>query len=56
MNDINNEVKLDYILRDLKMQITDLWKEKNVVNLSTPLILTIKSICTIVALLLIIYE
>ena len=42
VDDINNEVKLDYILRDLKMQITDLWKEKNIVNLSTPLILTIK--------------
>ena len=42
VNDINNEVKLDYILRDLKMQITDLWKEKNIVNLSTPLILKIK--------------
>ncbi len=42
VDDINNEIKLDYILRDLKMQITDLWKEKNIVNLSTPLILTIK--------------
>ena len=42
VNDINNEVKLDYILRDLKMKITDPWKEKNIVNLSTPLILKIK--------------
>ena len=34
--------KLNFILKDLKTKITDLWKEKNIVNLSIPLILTIK--------------
>jgi len=42
LNDIKNELKLNYILKDLKMQITDIWKEQNVINLSIPLLIRIK--------------
>ena len=42
LNDINNKLKLNDILRDLKMQITDIWKQENVINLSSPLLIRIK--------------
>jgi len=42
LNDIKNELKLNYILKDLKMQITDIWKKENVINLSIPLLIRIK--------------
>jgi len=44
INDIRNELKLSSILKDLKMQITDIWKEENIVNLSIPLSIRIKFI------------
>ena len=40
--DIKNELKLNSILKDLKMQITNLWKEENVINFSIPLSIKIK--------------
>ena len=42
LGDIKNELKLNSILKDLKMQITDIWKEENVINLATPLSIRIK--------------
>ena len=42
INDIRNELKLSSILKDLKMKITDIWKEENIVNLSIPLSIRIK--------------
>ena len=42
LNDIKNELKLNDILKDLKMQITDIWKKENVINLSIPLLIRIK--------------
>ena len=40
--DVNNEIKLKDILKDLKIQITDIWKKENVINLSSPLLIRIK--------------
>ena len=42
LGDIDNELKLDFILRDFKMKITEIWKEDNVINLSIPLSINIK--------------
>ncbi len=42
LDDINNETKLYSILKDLKTQITEIWKEENLVNLSIPLSIRIK--------------
>ena len=42
LDDINNEIKLNSILKDLKTQITDIWKEENIVNLLMPLSIKIK--------------
>ena len=42
LNDITNESKLNFVLKDLKMQITDIWKKENVINLSIPLLIRIK--------------
>ena len=42
LDDIKDELKLNLILIDLKMQITDIWKEVNVVNLAIPLTVSIK--------------
>ena len=42
LDDIKDELKLNLILIDLKMQITDIWKEVNVVNLAMPLTVSIK--------------
>ena len=42
LRDINNELKLNEILKNLKMQITEIWKNENVINLSSPLLIKIK--------------
>ena len=42
LNDIKNESKLNSILKDLKMQITDIWKQENVINLSNLLLIRVK--------------
>ena len=40
--DIKDELKLNFILIDLKKQIIDIWKEVNIVNLLMPLSLKVK--------------
>ena len=40
--DINNKKELNVILRKIKMQISDIWKSQNIINLAIPLSLTIK--------------
>jgi hypothetical protein len=42
LDNINNETKLYSILKDLKIQITEIWKEENLINLSIPLSIKIK--------------
>ena len=42
LDNINDEIRLDFILKDLKMQITDIWKELNIVNLLMPLSIRMK--------------
>ena len=42
LSNMENELKLNDILKDLKMQITDIWKKENVINLSIPLLIRIK--------------
>ena len=42
INNINDELILKNILKNLKLKITDLWKEENLVNLSMPLIIKLK--------------
>ena len=42
LDDIDNEEKLYSILKDLKTQITEIWKEENLINLSIPLSIRIK--------------
>jgi len=42
LSDIKNELKLNDILKDLKEQITEIWKKENVINLSSPLLIKIK--------------
>ena len=42
IENIDNEEKLENILKDLKTEITDIWKEDNIVNLSVPLSIKIK--------------
>ena len=42
LSNIDNEPQLKLILKDLKMQITELWKEANIVNLLMPLSIKIK--------------
>ena len=39
---MKNELKLNDILKDLKMQITDIWKQENVIDLSSLLLIRIK--------------
>jgi len=41
LNDINNKKKLVFILKDLKRNINDIWKEENVLNVSVPLLIKI---------------
>ena len=42
INDIDNELLLVPILKDLKLKITDLWKEENIINVLMPLSINIK--------------
>ena len=42
LKNINDELLLNPILKDLKLKITDLWKEENLVNLLMPLSIKIK--------------
>ena len=42
LNDIKDALKLNSILKDLKIQINDIWKEENLINLSIPLSLRVK--------------
>ena len=42
VKNINDELLLNPILKDLKLKITDLWKEENLVNLLMPLSIKIK--------------
>ena len=42
LSNIKDESKLHFILKDLKMQITDIWKKANIVNLLMPLSIRIK--------------
>ena len=37
IKNIKDELTLNSILKDLKTQITEIWKEGNIVNLSMPL-------------------
>jgi len=39
---IRDDSKLNFILKDLKTQITDMWKEENIINLSMPLSIKVK--------------
>ena len=42
IENINNELILKSVLKDLKLKITDLWKEQNLVNLLMPLSIKLK--------------
>jgi len=42
LKNINDEILLNFILKDLKKEITDLWKEKNLINLLMPLSINLK--------------
>ena len=42
LDNINDELVLDSILKDLKLKITDLWKEQNIINLLMPLSINLK--------------
>ena len=37
VKNINDKLELNSILKDLKLKITDLWKEENLINLLMPL-------------------
>jgi len=42
IKNINDQSELNLILKDLKLKITDLWKEENLINLLMPLSIRIK--------------
>ena len=42
VKNINDEQELIFILKDLKLMITDLWKEENLINLVMPLSIKLK--------------
>ena len=42
IDDIKNNKKLDSILKELKIEITDIWKQSNLINLSIPLSIRLK--------------
>ena len=41
IDSLGNIEKLNDILKDMKLQITDIWKQQNVVNISIPLVINI---------------
>ena len=42
IKNINDQMVLNYILKDLKLKITDLWKEENLINILMPLSIKLK--------------
>ena len=42
VKNINDKSMLNFVLKDLKMKITDLWKEENLINLLMPLSIKVK--------------
>jgi len=42
VENINDEPALNYILKDLKLRVTDIWKEENLVNLLMPLSISLQ--------------
>ena len=42
VENINDEAALNYILKDLKLKVTDIWKEENLVNLLMPLSISLQ--------------
>jgi len=42
VKNINDELVLNPILKNLKLEITDLWKEQNIINLLMPLSINLK--------------
>ena len=42
VENINDESALNYILKDLKLRVTDIWKEENLVNLLMPLSISLQ--------------
>ena len=42
VENINDESALNYILKDLKLKVTDIWKEENLVNLLMPLSISLQ--------------
>ena len=42
MKNINDELILNSIIKELKLEITDLWKEQNLINLLMPLSISLK--------------
>jgi len=42
IDNLNNEDKIDFIIKDLKIKLLDFWKEMNFVNLLMPLSITFK--------------
>ena len=42
LDNINDQPSLDFILKDLKLKITDIWKEENLINLLMPLSIELK--------------
>ena len=42
IKNIEDKDELTFILKDLKLNISDIWKEANIVNLFMPLSITVK--------------
>ena len=42
VKNINDKLRLNFILKDLKFKITDLWKEENLINLLVPMSIKVK--------------
>jgi hypothetical protein len=42
INDINNELELEKILKNLKKESVDIWKAENIINISIPLSIRVK--------------
>ena len=42
ITNMNDKLRLNYILKDLKLKITDIWKEENLINLLAPLSIRLK--------------
>jgi hypothetical protein len=42
LENIKNQLELTFILKDLKLKISDLWKEENLINLLMPLSIKVK--------------